>query len=80
MNLNINLLSPNLTIPKNKKALNIWVNMYGIEQIGIDRLKYMADLFMAHPDAARLIVNCKEELKVELEVFRRIHNVRFMEK
>lgn len=79
MDLNINLLTPNLIIPK-KEVLNIWLNMYGIDHIGKKRLKYMADLFMAHPKAARLIVNCSEELQEELEVFKRVHNVRFMEK
>lgn len=80
MDFKIDLLSPNLIVPKNKNIKNIWVNMWGIEEVSPERLKFLADLFCSHPQAARLFLNTKEEIKEQMEVFRRIHNVQFLEK
>lgn len=79
MDLNINLLSPNLVAPKKNKILNVVINMKGIQKINIERLKFMADTFRNHPEASRIITNCSEKLQEELEVFRRIHTVIFKE-
>jgi len=80
MDLKIDLLSSNLIVPKKRDLKNIWINMWGIEELGTNRLKFLAYLFCAFPQAARLMINVKEELKEDLEVFRRVHNVQYLEK
>jgi len=80
MDLKISLLSQNLVAPKKDKLINIFIDMRGIQKVNKDRLKFMADTFMNNPQASRIITNCSLELQEQLEVFRRIHNIVFMEK
>jgi len=80
MDLKIDLLSSNLIVPQKKNFMNIWVNMWGIEELGEKRLKFLADLFCAFPQAARLMINVNEDLKEQLRVFRVVHNVQYLEK
>lgn len=79
MDLKIDLLTSNLVPPTKAKPKNIWINMWGVERITQKQLKFMADLFCNNPEASRLVVNANDKIKEELEIFRRVHNVRFME-
>lgn len=80
MDLKIDLLTSNLVLPTKTKPKNIWINMWGIEKLDKRRLKFLSDLFCSNPQASRIMQNISDELIEELEIFRIVHNVQFLEK
>jgi len=78
MDVRIDILSTNFVVPKNKKLKNIWINLYGIENITPKRLKYMADVFLNNPKANRLIINASDQVEEELKIFGKVHNAQFI--
>lgn len=80
MDLKIDLLTTNYIVPKKKNIKKILLNMWGIEKIDINRLKFMADLFCNHEEATKIMINLNKDLKEQLEIFKRVHKVQILEK
>lgn len=79
MDLRIDVINDIKPIPKIKLNI-IWFNFFGVKDINLKILEYLATVCEKQPDAKKVILNINDKLANELKIFSIIHKVQFIDK